>query len=192
MARPGNAQPGPAARPAAPRAGPGTPLAGRGAVLTGRGAMLAMAVVFLIGLLAAALLGRAVVAGLAFVLGCVLAARYARPADLLTVTVGPPVVLAGTLLFVRLVTGSGGLLLSGVMGSVVTLVAIAPWLAAGMVLTVIIAWARGLPECIKDLRQALRSARRGTGDARVAAQNAHRPGAAQPAQPERASAPDPR
>jgi hypothetical protein len=39
----------------------------------------------------------------------------------------------------------------------VTLASVAPWLALGMVLTVIITWIRGLPQCIQDLRRELRS-----------------------------------
>jgi hypothetical protein len=148
MARPGNADRA-AARPAAL-------LTGRRGLVTGRGAVLIMAGVFLIGLLASALLGWAVPGGLAFVLGCVLAARCTRPADLLTAAVSPPLVLAGVLPFVTLATGSGGLFLSVVVGSVVTLAGIAPWLAGGMVLTLAIAWARGLPRCVQDLRRALR------------------------------------
>jgi len=114
---------------------------------------------FLIGLLAATWLGWGVLAGLAFVAGCVLAARYASPPDLLTVVVSPPLLFLGTVVLVNAMTGSGGLLLSAVLGSVVTLVGAAPWLAVGMILTLIIAWARGLPRCIKDLRRELRSSR---------------------------------
>jgi hypothetical protein len=116
-----------------------------------------MAGVFLAGLLAAAVLGWAVLGGLGFVAGCVLAARFTRPADLLTVALSPPLVLTGALLFVGVVTGPGSLVLSVAVGSVVTLAAIAPWLAAGMVLTVVIACARGLPRCVRDPRRALRS-----------------------------------
>ena len=83
---------------------------GRSPRLTERGAVLIMAGCFLIGLLAATWLGWSVLAGLAFVVGCVLAAWYA-----------------------------------------------APWLAVGMILTVIIACARGLPRCIRDLIRELRS-----------------------------------
>jgi len=46
-----------------------------------------MAGCFLIGLLAATWLGWSVLAGLAFVVGCVLAAWYAAPSGLLTVVV---------------------------------------------------------------------------------------------------------
>src|SRR5579871_6522339 len=128
-----------------------------GARLTGRGAVLAMAGMYLIGLLLAAWLGWAVLAGLAFVAGCVLAARHAAPAALLTVVVSPPLLFLAAVIFVSAVTVPGGLFMSVVVGSVVTLASVAPWLAVGMVLTVIITWIRGLPGCIRDLHRELRS-----------------------------------
>src|ERR1041384_4137517 len=76
MARPRNGRPEQAAGPAAR--------------LTGRGAVLTMSAFFLVGLLATALFGWAALAGIAFLIGCLLAARYTVPADLLTVVVSPP------------------------------------------------------------------------------------------------------
>jgi hypothetical protein len=116
-----------------------------------------MAGVFLIGLLLAAWLGWAVLAGLAFVAGCVLAARYATSTALLTVVVSPPLLFLAAVILVSAVTVPGGLFMSVVVGSVVPLASVAPWLALGMVLTVIITWIRGLPRCIQDLRRELRS-----------------------------------
>jgi hypothetical protein len=116
-----------------------------------------MAGIFLIGLLLAAWLGWAVLAGLAFVIGCVLAARYAATAALLTVVVSPPLLFLVAVILVSAVTVPGGLFMSVVLGSVVTLASVAPWLAVGMILTVIITWIRGLPGCIQDLRRELRS-----------------------------------
>jgi hypothetical protein len=116
-----------------------------------------MAGIYLVGLLLATWLGWAVLAGLAFVVGCVLAARYAAPSALLTVVVSPPLLFLAAVILVSAVTGPGGLFMSVVVGSVVTLASVAPWLAAGMVLTVIISWIRGLPGCIKDLHRELRS-----------------------------------
>ena len=131
--------------------------AGRAPRLTERGAVLTMAGCFFIGLLAATLLGWAALAGLAFVVGCVLAAWYAAPPGLLTVVVTPPLLFLGALLLVNALTGSGGLLFSVVLGTVVTLAGAAPWLAAGMILTLVIAMFRGLPRCIRDLYRELRS-----------------------------------
>jgi MFS family permease len=130
---------------------------GPAARLTGRGAVLTMAGVFLIGLLLAAWLGWAVLAGLAFVAGCVLAARYAAATALLTVVVSPPLLFLVAVILVSAVTVPGGLFLSVVVGSVVTLASVAPWLAVGMVLTIVITWIRGLPGCIRELRRELRS-----------------------------------
>jgi hypothetical protein len=127
--------------------------------LTGRGAVLGMALVFSVGLLAAAWLGVPVLAGVFFVLGCGLAAWYTRRADLLTVVLVPPILFSGALILVEAMTASGSLVLSVAAGSVVVLVSVALWLAAGLVLTVAIAWRRGLPQCVRDLRQDLRAER---------------------------------
>jgi hypothetical protein len=119
--------------------------------------VLIMAGVFLAGLLTAALVGWTVLAGLAFLVGCVLAARYTVPTDLLTVVVSPPLLFVGLMVLVSAITVPGSLLLSMVMGSVGTLIATAPWLAVGLAVTVAIAWARGLPRCIRDLFHELGS-----------------------------------
>jgi uncharacterized protein DUF6542 len=125
--------------------------------LTGRGAVLAMTGVFLVGLLLTAGLGWTALAGLSFVAGCVLAARFAATAALLTVVVSPPLLFLVAAALVSAMTVPGGFFLSVVLGTVVTLASVAPWLAVGMVLTVIITWARGLPRCIQDLRRELNS-----------------------------------
>jgi uncharacterized protein DUF6542 len=125
--------------------------------LTGRGAVLGMALVFIVGLLAAAATGATVLAGIFFVLGCVLAAWFTKPTDLLTVVVAAPLLLSGELIGVEALTASGSLLLSVTAGSVVVLATLAPWLLAGLLLTVIIAWPRGLPRSVKALRRDLRA-----------------------------------
>jgi hypothetical protein len=143
---------------AQPDSGPAeqqTPTAAR---LTGRGAVVGMAVLFTAGLLTASWLGLTVLAGVFFVLGGALAARYTRPADLLIVALSPPVLFAAALIFVEALTAQGSLLLSVVAGSVVALATLAPWLAGGAVLTVVIAWRRGLPQCVRNLRRDLRAA----------------------------------
>jgi hypothetical protein len=139
---------------------------GRAPRLTERGAVLTMAGCFFIGLLAASWLGWGVLAGMAFVVGCVLAAWYAAPQGQLTVVVSPPLLFLCTLMLVNALTGSGGLLFSVVLGTVVTLAGAAPWLAAGMILTVVIALFRGLPRCIRDLYRELRSSRSTRGPGR--------------------------
>lgn len=145
MARPGSGQTEQATAPAAK--------------LTGRGAVLGMAVLFTVGLLVASWLGVTMLAGVFFVAGSGLAAWYTRPADLLTVVLVPPILFSSALILVEVLTASGSLALSVIAGSVVVLVSLAPWLAAGLVLTVAIAWARGLPQCVRDLRRDLRAER---------------------------------
>jgi hypothetical protein len=144
---------------ALPDSGPArqeTPTAAR---LTGRGAVVGMAVLFTAGLLAASWLGLIVPAGAFFVLGSALAAWYTRPADLLLVVLTPAPLFAGALILVQALTAQGSLVLSVIAGTVVALASLALWLAAGVVLTVLIAWRRGLPQCVRDLRRDLRAAR---------------------------------
>src|SRR5215469_5771717 len=152
MALPSNA---PAEQPAA-----------QPARLTGRGAVLGMAVVFTVGLLAASWLGVIMLAGIFFVLGCGLAAWYTRPADLLTVVLTPPLLFSGALIVVEALTASGSVLLSVIAGSVVVLASLALWLATGLVVTVAIAWHRGLLQCVRDLRRDLRAGRAQAGPPR--------------------------
>ena len=152
MALPSNA---PAEQPAA-----------QPARLTGRGAVLGMAVVFTVGLLAASWLGVTMLAGIFFVLGCGLAARYTRPADLLTVVLAPPLLFTGALIVVEALTAPGSLLLSVIAGSVVVLASLALWLAAGLAVTMAIAWPRGLLQCLRDFRRDLRADRAQAGPPR--------------------------
>jgi len=115
--------------------------------------------VFTAGLLAGSLLGWTVLAGLAFAIGCAAAARYTRPADLLTVVVTPPLLFFAALVAVKTVTATGNLLLSVAEGTALTLAALAPWLIAGVTLTLIVTWIRGLPRCVRALRADLRPRR---------------------------------
>jgi hypothetical protein len=143
------------ARPASGLAEQATSPAAR---LTGRGAVFGMAVLFIVGLLAAGWSGWTTLAGIFFVLGCALAAWYTRPADLLTVVIAAPLVFSGTLIGVEALTASGSLLLSVAAGSVVVIASLALWLLAGLVLTVVIALPRGLPRCVSAFRRDLRAA----------------------------------
>lgn len=172
MARPGSRQPPRAGRPAgggAPAsayqraagraAGPGPagrPGARPGIRLTCRGALLAMTALFFLGSLAAAGLGWDWLAGLAFVAGSAAAARYTKRGDLLAVTVSPPLLFLGALILARLLTASGHLAVSVAEGTLLTLAGVAPWLFAGVVISLAIAVARGLPGCVRDLRRDLR------------------------------------
>jgi hypothetical protein len=128
--------------------------------LTGRGAVMGMLAVFALGLLAASWIGWPVLAGVSFVIGSGAAVLYVRPGDLLMVTVAPPLLFGIALVVVKAATATGSVALSVAEGTAITLAEVAPWLFAGMVLTLVIAWARGLPGCVRELRQDLRDAGR--------------------------------
>jgi hypothetical protein len=126
-------------------------------LLTGRGAVMFMLAVFALGLLGASWTPWPVLAGAFFLIGSVAAVVYVRPGDLLMVTIVPPLLFGIALMAVKAATASGNVVLSIAEGTAITMAEVAPWLFAGMVLTLIIAWARGLRECVRDLRQDLRA-----------------------------------
>src|SRR5262249_4266523 len=132
--------------------------------LTGRGAVMGMLAVFALGLLVASWMGWPVLAGASFVIGSVAAVLYVRPGDLLMVAIVPPLLFGITLVAVKAATATGSMMLSVAEGTAITMAAVAPWLFAGMALTLVIAWARGLPGCVRELRQDLRAATRPPAD----------------------------
>jgi hypothetical protein len=123
--------------------------------LTGRGAVLGMLAVFGLGLLGASWLGWAVLAGASFVAGAAAAVLYVRPRDLLMVTIAPPLLFCVALVVVKAATATGNVALATVEGAAVTLAGVAPWLFTGTALSLAIAWARGLRECVRELREGL-------------------------------------
>jgi hypothetical protein len=137
--------------------------------LTGRGAVIIMLAVFALGLLVASWMGWPVLAGASFVIGSVAAVVYVRPGDLLMVTIVPPLLFGITLVAVKTATATGSIALSIAEGTAITMAEVAPWLFAGMVLTLVIALARGLRGCVRELRQDLRVAGRPAADRRPAA-----------------------
>ena len=124
--------------------------------LTGRGAIAGMLLLFLVSLLVASWLRWGVLAGASFVIGSVAAAWYTRPRDLLAVAVSPPLLFFCALICVKAVTAQGAAIISTVEGTALTLANVAPWLFAGVILYLIVAWARGLPRCVTALRHDLR------------------------------------
>jgi hypothetical protein len=127
-------------------------------LLTGRGAVMVMLAAFVLGLFGASWTPWPVLAGAFFVIGSVAAVIYVRPGDLLMVTIVPPLLFGITLLVVKAATATGNVVLSIAEGTAITMAEVAPWLFAGMALTLVIAWARGLGGCIRELRQDLRAA----------------------------------
>ncbi|HXZ76165.1 MAG TPA: DUF6542 domain-containing protein [Streptosporangiaceae bacterium] len=153
-------------------------------LLTGRGAAVAMLVVFALGLLGASWLGWPVLAGAFFVGGSVAAAVYVRPGDLLMVAVAPPLLFGIALVGVKAATAAGNVVLSIAEGAAITLAEAAPWLFAGMALTLVIAWARGLPGCVRELRRDLGPVGRRPGSVAVPGSGPHAPGSGRHAQDE--------
>jgi Domain of unknown function (DUF6542) len=133
--------------------------------LTGRGAVMVMLAVFALGQLGASWLGWPVLASVCFILGSAAAVLYVRPGDLLMVTIAPPLLFGITLVGVKAATATGSMALSIAEGTAITLAEVAPWLFAGMALTLVIAWARGLRGCVRELRQDLRPDGRRAGAA---------------------------
>jgi hypothetical protein len=130
-----------------------------GSKLTGRGALLGMFVLFFLGLLVATWVDWSTFAGAVFVLGCAAAAWRTKARDLLSVAVSPPLLFFCALLCVKTLTASGNTLVSIAGGTALTLANVAPWLLAGVAILLIIAWFRGLPRCVSDLRRAARGDR---------------------------------
>jgi hypothetical protein len=128
----------------------------RGPRLTGRGAIAGMLLVFFIGVLAASWLHWGPLADASFLAGSAAAAWYTKQRDLLTVAVSPPLLFFIVVVCVKALTAAGNTALSTVEGTALTLANVAPWLFIGVVLSLIIAWSRGLPRCVADLRRGLR------------------------------------
>ncbi|GIH69217.1 DUF6542 domain-containing protein [Sphaerimonospora thailandensis] len=115
--------------------------------LTARGAI---ALLFVITLLGQAMLP----SGVGFVAGCLAAALLVRPRDLLPLVVTPPLVFFVAALLVEGVhsLASGSVPQTLGVGLFTALSSGAPWLFAGTALTLLIAWRRGLPANVRELR----------------------------------------
>jgi hypothetical protein len=139
---------------------PGTGGGPPATLLTARGAVVAMFLLFLMGTLAAGWLHLELLAGLSFVAGCALAAYYSRREVLLTAVVTPPLVFMVALVISELLTSHADTvrhsLTSAAEGIILTLAGVAPWLFCGVIIGLIIALMRGLPQCVRDLSAELR------------------------------------
>jgi len=129
--------------------------------LTPRGAVVAMFWLFFLGTLAAGWLHLGVLTGLSFVAGCGLAARYTRRDGLLAVVASPPLIFIIALVITEALTthatGMRRSVESVAEGTFLTLAGVAPWLFAGVILSLVIAMTRGLPQCVRNLAADLRS-----------------------------------
>jgi hypothetical protein len=128
--------------------------------MTARGAVLAMFALFFFGTLIADRLHLELLAGLSFVAGCALAACYTRRDALLTVVTTPPlifmIVLVGTVLMTSHADTVRHTLTSAAEGVILSLAGVAPWLFTGVIIGLIIAVFRGLPQSVRDLGAELR------------------------------------
>jgi hypothetical protein len=144
-----------------PRTRAGSRRSGIALRLTGRGAILALFGLTFLGLLLADWMGWGMLGDATFVAACIVIASYAKPGDLLTVVVCPPLVFLAACVCAKVITSAGGT--SAAEGTLVTLADSAPWLFIGTVLTVLIALSRGLPDNIRDLRRGLHGDPDGAG-----------------------------
>ena len=141
--------------------GPGTGQARRaGRRITARGAALAMLGLFLAGDLLAGWLSLSGLAGLSFAAGCLLAAVFTQRRDLLIMVTMPPLIFLIAVLCAEALTSPGTTFAASAAaiaaGTILTLSAAAPWLFGGVLLSLIIAMFRGLPQCVRDLGMSLR------------------------------------
>jgi hypothetical protein len=138
--------------------------------MTARGAVVAMFALFFAGTLTAGWLHLESLGGLTFVAGCALAACYTRRDAMLTVVLTPPLIFLIALVIAELLTSHADTVhhtvTSAAEGTILTLAAVAPWLFAGVIIGLVIAMFRGLPQCVRDLRMDLRGDPRGTGGSR--------------------------
>lgn len=130
-----------------------------GARLTARGALLGMFVLSFLGILISTWLDWSPVAGGSFVVGCAAAAWWTKPRDLLSVVISPPLLFFCALLIAKALTATGNTLVSIAEGTVLTLAGVGPWMLVGVAVSLVIAWFRGLPRCIRDLRGSLQADR---------------------------------
>ncbi|MFI6795542.1 DUF6542 domain-containing protein [Streptosporangium canum] len=128
--------------------------------LTARGAVASVLVFTLLGSLLQALLGLPALIGLMFVAGCGAAVALVNRRDLLSLVVSPPLVFFTATLIAEAVRALGATspIQALGLGMLTKLSAGAPWLFGGSLLVLLVAWRRGLAQCVRDLREELRAA----------------------------------
>jgi hypothetical protein len=122
-----------------------------------RAAAVAMFFVFLLTDLTAGWLHVVALTGFGFAAGSAAAAGRTRRHELLLVTTTPPLIFLAAvakLITVHLdhVAASAGLVLAGIF---LTLSTAAPWMFGGLAGALLIATVRGLPQCVRELRDEL-------------------------------------
>ncbi|GLW97672.1 DUF6542 domain-containing protein [Microtetraspora sp. NBRC 16547] len=117
--------------------------------LTARGAIALLLVI--------TLLGQIFSPGPVFVVGCVAAALLVQPRDLLPLVVTPPLVFFAATVFIEFVRSlrAASMLQALGLGLFTSLSSAAPWLFGGSAIVLGIAWWRGLPQNMRELREDL-------------------------------------
>lgn len=130
-----------------------------GVRLTARGAVALVLAFTLVGRVLQALLGPSALVGVAFVIGCGVAVSLVNRRDLLSLVVSPPLVFFAATLFAETIhcLGAATPMQALGLGMFTSLSAGAPWLFAGSLLVLIVAWRRGLARCVRELREELRA-----------------------------------
>jgi hypothetical protein len=130
-------------------------------MMNARAAVVVMFSVFLVTYLSADWLHVVALTGFGFAAGSAAAVGRTRRKHLLLVTTTPPALFLAAVITAELLTlhldhvaATPGLVLANVF---LTLSAAAPWLFGGVAGTLVIAMARGLPRCVRDLRAQLRA-----------------------------------
>ncbi|GAA4597459.1 hypothetical protein GCM10023194_72390 [Planotetraspora phitsanulokensis] len=118
--------------------------------LTARGAVALLFIVTLLGQIVS-------LPGPAFVAGCIGAALLVQPRDLLPMVVTPPLVFFAATTFIEIIRsiGADSMLQTLGLGLFTAFSSGAPWLFGGSALALGIAWPRGLPDNVRDLRHDL-------------------------------------
>jgi hypothetical protein len=135
--------------------GAGGPRKAAGVLLTGRGALVVVFALCLVGLAVSGWLHWGIMPGLVFVAASCLAAARTQRADLLVVAVSSPALFLIAVICTKAL-GSAGSVLSTAEGTLITLANTAPWLLAGTLLSVIVAFSRGMWDNVRTLRKDLR------------------------------------
>ena len=121
--------------------------------LTGRGAVLIIVLGSFAATMIANLASAPIVPGIIFTLACLATAALVRPADLLSLSVSPPIAVVGAESV--LAAGNEGFARVLILGLASRLAEVAPWLFLGTALVLVIAVFRGLPGNLRSLGDEL-------------------------------------
>jgi hypothetical protein len=130
--------------------------------MSARKAIVVMFVIFLLTDLSAGWLHAVALTGFGFAAGSAAAAGRTRREELLLAATTPPLIFLIAVTTSELITlhmnhvaGSAGLVVADVF---LTLSTAAPWLFGGLAGALLIATVRGLPQCVRELRDQLTGA----------------------------------